>query len=76
VQQPSRGRQRRPAVVAQGRPHGDAVAAHDLPLRVVLPFGHPLALADAADTLLPFLLGVAIRRADRLGGLAQVVELA
>src|SRR5208337_4351055 len=70
-------------VLDQGGAHRGAVAPHDLRCRVVLP---PLLLClllrpaldrpDAPDSLLQFLLGMAIRLRDRLGRLAEIVEMA
>src|SRR5262249_6931862 len=72
----TRGRQRRPAVIGQGAAHGGAVAPHHLRLRVVAALDLPLHPPRAADLLLQLLLGAAIGLEDRLGCLTKVMEVA
>jgi hypothetical protein len=76
VQAQAAGAQRWPAVVGQRPAHRQAIAADGGRFRVVARFECPLQGAHAARMLLELLLGVAIRLEDRLGRLAQVMELA
>jgi hypothetical protein len=78
VQFQSGARQRRQPVVRQGGTYGGAVVPYDLRLLIVLPRLLRLALdgPDAAHTLLQFLLRMAIGLGDRLGRLAEIVEMA
>src|SRR5438067_7501850 len=71
-----RGRQWRATVVGQRAAHSGAGATDHRRLRVVTALDLPLDGSDPTDPLLQLLLGVAIRLQDRLGRLAQVVELA
>ena len=71
-----RSRQRRPAVVGQGATHRGAVTVYRLGLRVVTALDLALDRPHPADALLQFLLGVAVGLEDRLGCLAEVVEVA
>src|SRR5947209_6225011 len=76
LQHQPRGRQRRPAVVGQGAAHRGAVALNRSRLQVVTALDLALDRPHPADPLLQLLLGVPIGLVDRLGRLAEVVEVA
>jgi transposase len=77
VVEPEAGRaQGRVAIIGQGAAHGQAVSAGGLGRGIGAGFELPFERPHAADLLFEFLLGMAIRFVDRLGGFAEVVKLA
>jgi hypothetical protein len=76
ARQEPRPSQGRPAVIGQGAADGVTVAPNDFRLGIRSPLQLAFERADAADTFLQFLLGMAIGFVERPGGLTQVMGLA
>ncbi len=76
VQGEPRGAEWSAAVIGERRAYRQAIPSHRFGLRIAPALQRPLDGAHAPHVLFQLCLGVAVRLVDRLGRLAQIMELA